>query len=265
MRKIIGWALIIFLILGCIGGAISLVTKLAGGPSSDEPLYLNEEFTVSSKVQNVLLQTYRSTIKAEIVNNTDQPMTNVVFTIGVKTNTLGNAGTATITVPYIAANSKKTISTVLDSNQNYETVTSVSYTADGIASTTIANEVPSADSGAVAGVICGFVAIIVIVIVIVVIIKKKRRNRERAEASAKYEDALYNSSSIVSIPQTNTELEMQKLALEKEHQKTKQELAKLEMAKLEAEKEALITCPYCGKRIQKNISECPYCGASADK
>ncbi len=236
-----------------------------------ETLSLEEVFSVTSNVQNVLLQTYKTTVKAKIRNNTDKALENVVFNIGVETTTLKNQGSYALKIPYIAPNSVYTVNNTVDSDQNFENITSLSYSINGGAVKSISNVKATKDvdnegiSTYMIFVVLASLFMIAIVVILIVDWRKRADARIAAEVAAAHKNDDWLPWGVPVENKEKTKLEIAKIELEKEKEKSQQakaradiEKAKVDKAKMEREK--LIVCPYCGSKIKNNEGRCPNCG-----
>jgi len=171
--------------------ACSAVPVSAAG--DETKIAVTEALKVTSAVQNIWQQTYKSTITGRIKNQTSEELTNIVITVNVKTNTLGNTGTLVLTITKIAANATHTINTVTDTEENFETVVSLSATINGGAPFTLSNTPTivsspnnNGDGGNdwIYGVLGAIIIIAIPTVIVIYFVSKKKRERMMQQAAA---------------------------------------------------------------------------------
>lgn len=259
---------LVMFILGIVGSTKASNAKKNMVTVKDD-ITISQDFTVTSKVQNVLLQSYTSTFKGVLCNNTDYDMNNVVVIIDVETTTLRNKGKYKLTIPRISANAAYNVYQTIETDQNYEEITDLSYSVDGGLYRPLRNsnyyEKTDENNSYIA---YYFFAVLGLIFTITVLLRGIKLERDRKEQIALYEmqrqrerdeleaRAAYDASAKV---------ELAKIELRKQEQQVKLkqaqadiEKAKNEKAKLDSQK--MIYCSYCGSKIKPDSGKCPYCG-----
>ncbi|MDR3318106.1 MAG: zinc ribbon domain-containing protein [Clostridiales bacterium] len=223
---------LILLFLSIVWVLMTAATAFTANAAGDGDLQITEKLTVTSKVKNVLSQTYDSAFGGKIKNVSAEALSDITLTVSVKTKTLNQTGSFTITIPQIAAGKVYSINSTAESEANFEEITAVTarigngaeFTLSNATSTNPANNATPAILGAAGGVI-----ILVIVLLIVVRVRRNGNNYNRQIQS---QSQTQNQNIVVNV-----------------------------VAPAPQPAEALTACRYCGAKNPASAPSCSNCGA----
>lgn len=220
-----------------IGFVILLILSFLIPKSSDGDIIIKEEISITSTVQNSLLQEYTSTITGVIKNNTNSDLENIILTFNVETDFLHNKGTLSAEIPKIKASSEFVINLNFDTNQNFETILSIRMQINGGDSFVLEN-----DSGGMN--IIFILSFICLGIGFACISSTKKTNKQLEKQIETIND---NEESI----QSDREID------DLEHELKKQKL----ISEINNYKKVKVICKYCGTTNDNHDKKCQNCGA----
>jgi len=202
---------------------------------------ITQNFKITSSVQGIIKQTYKTTITGQIKNDNKTAYQDIVITLNVKTNNLGKTGQLFVNITALSAGQTYTINEVQDTDENFETVTSYSATASGAALTLslpLSSRTDGLGGGVIAGIVIGIVAVIVIVFVIIKInadIKKGKRRWRWGTTKESASNATVINNITVAAPSAP--------------------------APAASAPTVLMKCPYCSAKNNVAAGKCSNCGA----
>ena len=221
---------------------------------------VSQEIVVSSSVNNVIQQTYTSTITGAVKNNTDKVLNDVKIIISVETTALNHKGTFTIDIGTMQAGEEIYINDVRATEENFEKVKEVRYqVADGEKKYVVNGDGVAYNLWA----ILYLLPTLLFAYLSIKVAKSLRwERRKRSVVAANPTPQPTKDDTLTYIIAQQQENERRRIELES--QRVKVDLTRAEFEQQKEVNARPRYCGYCGTKNDANAPKCVNCGSTME-